>query len=394
MFFNLSTTKEKNFPNNFSLGKYFFNCDSGWKEYLNGSKNIIYKGYTLEKQDSIQTIKELTEDPTPRHSGNFCAVIYDSKTKQIVLTHNQDRTFPLAIEGDSISNLYSTRTEIIPANSFLILDTETSNIEKKYFFSHNHDFTEQLEYNQALQKVDDILSNSFENFLVNNKKPIKIFLSGGIDTLLCYSYLKRFTKKFEILDYEYKKFTHFYQHNYEPFVRNYWAYNQFHTWGENPTVLISGASGDECFMRGPHTVSIWMKYLEIDMIKLLQENQNVYHYHYFMKNENLNYFKKTYAHDDDLQNNFKNKAWVFNYILNILRNDHQHWHFDDTIFFTPLCNLHITKIILNLSKSDAINQALDAQFTKDLIASNDPKDLDLLTAQKNKNSIQVLKVGK
>ena len=202
-------------------------------------------------------------------------------------------------------------------------------------------------------------------------------MSGGIDTLTLYSFLKKFTKNFELVDYEYKKWTHFYKHNWHEHIKKYWAYNQIHTWGEEPTTLITGACGDEYMLRGPATIKYLIDYYDIDFISLLKKNKDCYHYDYFMKEKNIDIFKqekKVFAHKKDM---------IF-YILNILINDHQHWHLDNTICFTPFKNIELPNIVMNLEKDILIEQMLDAKINKDLILKNNPDDLQLLSKYKNK----------
>lgn len=179
------------------------------------------------------------------------------------------------------------------------------------------------------------------------------------------------------MDYEYKKWTHFYKHNWHNNIKNYWAYNQIHTWGEEPTTLITGACGDEYMLRGPATMKYLIDYYDIDFISLLNKNEDCYHYDYFMKEKNMYIFKQE-------KKVFEHKKDMMFYILNILINDHQHWHLDNTICFTPFKNIELPNIVMNLDQDVVIEQMLDAKINKDLILKNDPNDLKLLSKYKNK----------
>jgi len=374
MFFEISEKEQKNFTKNYHLkNKIFLNLDSGWNIFNIGGKKLYFKGYISEKQPLEIIINDIIKDPTPRFKGNFFLIICDDK--KIILTNDKNRGTPVYYCKDNkvITNL--SIKEGIWANNFCELDYDF-NITIKNFNPYNI-IDKKLSYEQSIEKIYNIIANEFDIFLTNNKSPIKIFLSGGIDTLTLYSFLKKFTKNFEIVDYEYKKWTHFYKNNWHNYIKKYWAYNQIHTWGEEPTTLITGACGDEYMLRGPATIKYLIDYYDIDFISLLKKNKDCYHYDYFMKEKNIDIFKqekKVFTHKKDM----------ISYILNILINDHQHWHLDNTICFTPFKNIELPNIIINLEKDILIEQMLDAKITKDLILKNNPDDLQLLSKYKNK----------
>ena len=374
MFFEISKKEQKNFTKNYHLKNgIFLNLDSGWNVFNIGEKKLYFKGYISEKQPFETIINDIIKDPTPKFKGNFFLIICSNE--KITLTNDKNRGTPVYYCKNSkvITNL--SIKEGIWANNFCELDYDF-NITIKKFNPYNI-IDEELSYEQSIEKIYNIIANEFDIFLTKNKSPIKIFLSGGIDTLTLYSFLKKFTKNFELVDYEYKKWTHFYKHNWHEHIKKYWAYNQIHTWGEEPTTLITGACGDEYMLRGPATIKYLIDYYDIDFISLLKKNKDCYHYDYFMKEKNIDIFKqekKVFAHKKDM---------IF-YILNILINDHQHWHLDNTICFTPFKNIELPNIVMNLEKDILIEQMLDAKINKDLILKNNPDDLQLLSKYKNK----------
>jgi hypothetical protein len=374
MFFEISEKEQKNFTKNYHLKNgIFLNLDSGWNVFNIGGKKLYFKGYISEKQPFETIINDIIKDPTPRFKGNFFLIICSNK--KITLTNDKNRGTPVYYCKDSkvITNL--SIKEGIWANSFCELDYDF-NITIKKFNPYNI-IDKKLSYEQGIEKIYNIIANEFDILLTKNKSPIKIFLSGGIDTLTLYSFLKKFTKNFELVDYEYKKWTHFYKHNRHDYIKKYWAYNQIHTWGEEPTILITGACGDEYMLRGPATIKYLIDYYNIDFISLLKKNKDCYHYDYFMREKNIDIFKqekKVFAHKEEM----------ILYILNILINDHQHWHLDKTICFTPFKNIELPNIVMNLEKDILIEQMLDAKINKDLILKNNPDDLQLLSKYKNK----------
>ena len=374
MFFEISKIKNQNYTNNYQLkNNIIFNCDLGWQRIEYKHYIIFFKGYILDNLKDEEFYESIVTDPTPKFQGNFFCIIAD---ETITVTNDKNRGSPLQyVQNQKITNL---EQDLTPAWSDKYLTIDPLLTVTEHHFSPYTSFYETIDYDSALDQVDKILCDSFETFLSKNNKPIKVFLSGGIDTLTMYSYIKKFTTNFELVDYEYKKFTHFYRKNWDTKIRKYWGYNQIHSWGDVPAVLLTGGCGDEFFLRGPCTLAILAEHHQIDTFALLEQHTDCYHRHYLLLEKNSKYFRNTNPDVDT-----SSKKNTIDHILNNLINDHQHWHIDETICFTPFKNIAIPGIILNLPKQNVIEQLLDAQFNKDLIIRNNPDDLRLLSTNKN-----------
>ena len=64
-------------------------------------------------------------------------------------------------------------------------------------------------------------------------------------------------------------------------------------------------------------------------------------------------------------------------------NDWQHWHFGNTLTWTPLRDIEIFKLVASLPLADLKNQIMNSTLSKELICRNNPKILDYLSEQKN-----------
>ena len=124
-------------------------------------------------------------------------------------------------------------------------------------------------------------------------------------------------------------------------------------------------------------LSVLAEHHGIDTLALVEKNPHSYHSHYLALKKNRHYFSNKKTFDTSSKKN------TVDHILNNLINDHQHWHIDETICFTPFKNIAIPGIMLNLPKQNVIEQLLEAQFNKDLIIRNNPDDLRLLSNSKN-----------
>jgi hypothetical protein len=81
---------------------------------------------------------------------------------------------------------------------------------------------------------------------------------------------------------------------------------------------------------------------------------------------------------------------IQDYILNRNVNDHQHWHLDKTITFTPFKDIDLLALVVNSSKDLIIAQARDGFINRELIKRMDPHKLSVLSRQKNKNPLENL----
>ena len=376
MFFKLSNSADGNYPYNHQLpNSTFFNCDLGWEQNEHNGYTIFFKGYVLEDISQQELFENIVNDPTPKYKGNFFAVVCnDSDT---VITHSINRCSPLQYtENECVTNLQKDLTPVW-SDTYLKIDDQLE-VSKIHFKPYTATY-ESIDYNSALNQIHDIINTAFENFLTKNTRPLKVFLSGGVDTLTLYSYLKSFTKNFEIVDSEYVKYTHFYLRNKKT-IKFHWGYKQMHSWGEIPTVLLTGGCGDEYSMRGPTTLAAIAQHHGIDVLELIKQNTDCYHHTYYLRDKNIKLFDRV---DIDISD----KKTVVDWILNILINDHQHWHIDNTLFFSPFANISIPNIILNMPKENIQDQILDAQINKDLITMINPDDLKFLAKYKNFDSM-------
>ena len=215
------------------------------------------------------------------------------------------------------------------------------------------------------------MHRQFKEFVNKNTLPIKIFLSGGIDSLLMWSYLDHYTQDYELVDYEYLKYTPFWIKNAKHLKSKYWAYKQIHLWDE-PCVLVTGSHGDEYMMRGPACSSKLLKYLGYDILDEVTPDQ--YMYAYLTKPKNI----------EAINNSIKyTKKDCFSQCLNMMANDHQHWHIEKTLTFTPMKDLDILRLVMQSSPEQILTQAIDASISKQLVQRLDPSKLDHLAKYKN-----------
>ena len=385
MFFSISKLKSDNrFVNHYTVNGFFISVDNGWSLIKTNNGQVFFKGYA----DGIRLESHVTEfisDPTPKYSGNFCFIIIDND--RLVITHDVNRGFPLKKYVDSkITNLLDTNTKIsehVWSDCYITLDKQ--GLEKHYFKNSLSEIVDVSE-EQCVDGIFELL-DSKANDLVNFDN-IKVFLSGGVDTTLVYSLLKKHLQKdqYKIVTSETIEFTSFFLKNFSTFttVPEMWGYKQFHHW-KNPTVYVTGGMGDEIFMRGPTTVAVWAAWHNIDLIKEFESVEYSYHKKYFLKEKNRKTIEQQWNNRKQIQDELKTKENLHNEIRNNVLNDHQHWHLENTISWTPLKDVRILNTMLGLPTEVLLEQIIHGSIDKKIISKIYPGLDKIVCTHKNHN---------
>ena len=348
MFFRLAKDQDPRFPCHHRLtDQLWLSTDSGWQRH----GDCVIKGYA-----DTPTLAEVPGHHKPLR-GNYCA--FQVSGEAVAVKHDVERSFPMWRSDSAVTNLYPEGQQVW-ADKRLTVHGDMS-----------CDVTRDITWRTALVKDDDelvdrlheILLNKFRMFLSHNQLPLKIFLTGGIDTTTVWAYLDHVGADYELVDYEYTKYTPFYTKNYKR-LKEYPFYNQTQLWDED-CVLVSGAMGDEMLLRGPTTLAMALAKHDVKLEGLVQEND--YHYKYYAR-----YKHKTHRHVDH-----------GNLIMDTLYNDHQHWHIDRTLHFTPFKDMRLPALVLQASKELLIAQARNGEINRKLIGRLDPTKLDKITKYKN-----------
>ena len=369
MFFSLSQKQEHNFPFHYELPNgLVLSTDDGWRVFNIKNFNIIFKGYA-NNLPCHKLVEQLLDNTQPHAKGNFCAFISDSNSTRLL--HDTNRSFPLWINKNTITNLQHL-DEQIWADCVLTVDNHFK-ITKDYYNCYTKN-TDNFSDVEIVDRIHHTILETYEQFLTHNTKPLKIFVSGGLDTITSWAYLDYFTKNYEIVNYEYMKYTDFYKKN-STLVRKHWGYLQIHLWDQD-CVLVSGANGDENFLRGPYTLAMMLKKHGIELKDILQKDD--YYYTYFTKKDISNNVNDWYAQTNDVED------WILNRNIN----DHQHWHLDKTITFTPFKDISILASIITASKNLLIAQAKHGEINRQLINKLDANKISKISTQKNLNPME------
>jgi hypothetical protein len=373
MFFSLTPTVKNNFAEHFQLGSINLYTDLGWNISLFNKWTVVFKGYAdafaIEKNLSL-----ILDQDVPKFTGNFCVICYKHTTGEIFIKNDLWRSFPIFRHGNEITNLIKSNV-VFWTDTTVSLDQDF-NITEKKFDAIGHIETDTLSKEQAIFSIHQILEKKTQSFLLHNQLPIKVHLSGGVDSLLVYSYIKKQTNQYELIRASHFDYDKFWLLNDTQIKTQFWGYNQIHHWKDS-CVLTSGAPGDEFMLRSPTTIDMYLKFKNMSTLDILQTKIKSLHRDYFLKDKHIEIFQNQIV---DKNLSIESFNWG---LCNIVINDWQHWHLGNTLTWTPLRDLEIFKIMLRLSTDTAIDQIFNSQISKHLIDHNLPGASNLISDSKN-----------
>ena len=391
MFFSISKiTADDRFINHYKANSFYISLDNGWSKFDTENGRVFFKGYSDEHISLENCVSEKLIDPTPSNSGNFCVIIVNNN--QLTITHDINRGFPLKEYSDGkITNLLDSDVSVkehIWSDCYITVNDDK--LTKHYFDSAMTDIVDVSE-TECVDNIVNLLNNKAKN--LKNFDNVNVFLSGGVDTTLVYSLIKKHldNNQYNIVASEHLEFTPFFLKNFSTFTTlpEMWGYKQFHHW-KKPTLYATGGMGDEIFMRGPTTVALWAAWHNIDLIKEFENIDYSYHKKYFLKEKNRKAISQQWKNRKQIQNKLKTKAELHTEIRNNVLNDHQHWHLENTISWTPLKDVRILNTMLGLPIGVLLEQIIHGSIDKKIISRIYPGLEEIVCTHKNHNQYNKL----
>jgi hypothetical protein len=350
MFFSVGLEQDRRFPNSYQFDTLWVNLDSGWQQH----NNQFYKGY----------------------ADNHCEIVIQDTG--ITVKHSSPRSFPMWFQHGAITNLYPGEWQRAWISDGLQIQPSGEIV----WTPVSLDLTvpaDVLSVDRAVQQIQTLLNYSVTEL----PHAVRLFCSGGLDTFLLYSMLTYHGCEFDLLQDEHFESDQFIDLNREA-LETYWSYNrlQLHHWNQ-PVWLATGGHGDEYFLRGPAVIALLTAWHDIDFGAVLAQNTTAYHYHHFNKYSEL--WATSWQQRDNLRQQYPTRDVLNQQIMDILGNDHQHWHLGQTITWTPLKNIEIARILLQCDIADLVPQFLDGSITRKIIQHYCPDVLNFVSAYKNHN---------
>jgi len=354
MFFSISSELDSRFPNNQQVGKLWVNHDPGWHQ---PTPDTFYKGYP----------------------ENYCEIA--THANGIEINHSKHRSFPLWYSDNFVTNLpLQTPLQSAWVDDHVTINNQGCVSTSKISIDLSVNPV-QLSIDQAVQQIKTYLDTSVQQLNECNPVNLKLFCSGGVDTFLLYSLLSFHQVQFDLLQDEYFVVDSFTRTNQQA-LESFWGYKQIHHWPWF-TWVATGSCGDEYMLRGPAIIAMLTSWHNIDFKQLLDKSTDKYHYHHFVKYNTL--WQDSWNSRYQLREKYPTRELLNQQILNILLNDHQHWHLGKTITWTPFHNIEIVKILLRCNINDLLLQFTDGRLSKQLIIEYAPDVLEFISTYKNHN---------
>lgn len=349
-----------------------FDGDNGWTQF--GS--IWAKGYANDRPLQ-KVVQEYDFTKPSKVTGNFALIRIDNKG--IAVGHSRDRSFPLWASSTTVSNLNCVG-ESIWADTLICVDSQGQIQRSKIDIAGVPEQT--LTMDQVTDRIVDLVVKQSTQFLQHTRLPVTLFRSGGLDTAFLYALIKKLQTDYVEIKDSIFEVNNFITNNTDA-LNKFWAYKQLHHWN-SPCVIATGSQGDEYFLRGPSAVAMIMAWHDIDFVKILRQNPDAYHSWYFLQPKNLKIFEYHYNNRHYLCEQFPTRTHLNNQIVNMLANDHQHWHLGQTLTWTPQKDLDIARLALCLPIDDLISNGLHGTLTKNCIGRLFPDALLGVTKHKNR----------
>ena len=356
--------------------KWKIESDPGWHQF----DNIWAKGYACDRPLE-QVVADYDFEQAPAIAGNFCLIKISGTTLQI--GHNLERSFPLWASQNRITNL-EPAGEPVWADTMISIDS--TGLRRRQIGIAGA-LGESLTVEQVTDRILDRVTTSAQQFLKHNQLPINTFRSGGLDTAFLYALANRLA----ITHTEWKETViesnDWINQNTEK-LECFWAYQQIHHWNRS-NMILTGSHGDEYFLRGPSVIAMIMAWHDIDFAKLLQQHPDAYHYHYFLRPKNFKLFVSEFENRAALKERYPTFQTLCDQIINILANDHQHWHLGNTLTWTPQKDLDIARWALCLPIEDLIENSLHGSLIRNCIQRLMPSAIEAVTKHKNRPNVSV-----
>jgi hypothetical protein len=381
MFFNLSTDKKTNFSSSYYFSNNFvLSTDLGWKESRGPHGKIVYKGYI--NGDLQGFLRDLDPTSVDMPAGSFTAIMEENDN--IFIKHDNNRSYPIYSNNKKceLTNLRShdNDTNKLWYDHLLQVNTTKKMIkvslqERDNTIDHNY-----VSLENTCDKIFNMLNTEIQQFSLYNKDPIKIVPTCGIDNTLVMGLLRYNKIPFEVIDYEYKKWSYFFKKNRRSLINTHGELflTDGFTWGDQPVIVANGYHADQYFLRDYIPLYLVCKQHDLDLDSIAEKYQASYTYknHVEQRNDYQNRLSSIIEECDRDTN-------LYEKVYEILNGTYLLWHLEETTYWSPFKNSSITKHILSMPIEHIVDNAFNVTIQKRLLEKAWPEFSQVVTEEKN-----------
>lgn len=333
--------------------------DKGWKEKY----GIWYKGYSTDcrLEDSLLGIVD-----GYKPNGKWCA-IYQGQVFHPIL-----RGFPMVSDGTDCTN--------IKLDGF-----------EPCIYEHNQvvEISPLITLDEASILIGDILLENTINFYrYNDITALTASCSVGLDTLTCWSILQHVPLiDFSVITHV-QKITDRTAHEIVGTVReydsdlikktdvDYWGYAHA-TWRNELNWHVGGYYAETFQYRDGEAINALANYQGKLIDELADKDDYLY---WFLKRPALERYKQTML-------KFEDETDLKQFLFSTIFYDHQMWHLDNNIVFSPFFDIRIPQVMSRLSVEDLTANCVNGITQRNIINRFCPDLLPLLSDYKNEKDV-------
>lgn len=332
--------------------------DGGWKQ----KDNIWYKGYSVDCT-LADTLLEILDGYQP--AGKWC-VIHDEKVYHPVL-----RGFPLYERNGEQTNLATEGYGIVTYNEPKIPNDTLLSLEESSII------------------IGDILLENTRNFYkYNNIERMNVLYSAGLDTLTTWAVLDSYTKDYTLTAYVPKqgddtlhKFlgrVREYDSDLVDFVSSkHWGYDVSSAFTEL-NWYATGFYAETYQYRDGEAINALANYQGKHIDELAKETDYLY---WFLKRPNV------VAKYKDSMEEYYDQEQLMKFLYSTIFYDHQYWHIDNNMTFSPFADIRIPQTIHRMSVEDITLNSTTGLIQRKIVERFNPQLLSLLSDYKNEKDI-------
>lgn len=357
MFFRISSEYKKIHPiidqNTVNINGYVLQSDLGW-HFLD---NTIYKGYCLNEDIHTKVANKDYSETT----GNYTIITFEKDSCKIY--YDDSRSYCIYYDENQVTNLPSSDLHAVWFDNEIVCEN------KKW--KHVYDSKKTIQFDAQRPRLTQSQIVDFVcEYLVNTAKnlttdlPIYLAYSQGVDTTTIKS-------AFDYVGIPYKKVVANTKQNINELG---WGYNVLYITDESH-MQLSGYCGDEVFLRNP----LYCQWLLDPFDVNLDEEYKKYDYSYmkgFYLHRYQNKIKNRNVH-------FRTTEQAYNHTANVLVNDYQMWHLNNTLTFTPYRNKELIETLLYADPDAILKQVIHGDLSKEVIRRLCPANLENILEHKN-----------
>ena len=332
--------------------------DKGWKSV----DNIWYKGYSVDCSLADSLLKIL-DGYQPQ--GKWC-VIHEEKVYHPIL-----RGFPLYKHNDELTNIATVGYGIVSYDAPAVPDESYITLD------------------EAAKIIGDILLENTINFYKYNDVPhMNVLYSAGLDTLTTWAVIDSYTKDYTLTAYLPKQ-DDITLHKFLGRIREYdsdlvdyisskhWGYDVASTFIDT-NWYATGYYAETYQYRDGEAINALANYQGKRIDELAKETDYLY---WFLKRPNV-----VAKYKDSMEEYYDSEA-LKKFLYSTIFYDHQHWHIDNNMTFSPFADIRIPQTIHRMSVEDITLNCTTGLVQRKIVERFNPQLLSLLSDYKNEKDI-------